>query len=163
MNINISSTNMNVTNNINDTIFGNRQTDNTDSVADMLQIFDDTASSPAMGSTSVSGGGYQGFSESSAEFADKLAAKAQLAKDNLVNLFNRLTVSDVKEMDKSGLGNINDDDVDKVLNVVEEIKIMLATYCRDYIPTGDVDIEEIKEFTGNAGMAAKVMKKFSKK
>ena len=59
MNINISSTNMNVTNNINDTIFGNRQTDNTDSVADMLQIFDDTASSPAMGSTSVSGGGYQ--------------------------------------------------------------------------------------------------------
>lgn len=161
MNINISSTNMNVTNNINDTIFGNRQTDNTDSVADMLQIFDDTVSSPAMGSTSVSGGGYQGFSESSAEFADKLAVKAQLAKDNLVNLFNRLTVSDVKEMDKSELGNINDDDVDKVLNVVEEIKIMLATYCRDYIPTGDVDMEEIKEFTGNAGMAAKVMKKFS--
>lgn len=91
----------------------------------------------------------------------QLQEKALVAKENLTNLINKLTTTDVKELDNMGLDSINDKDVDKVINVVEEIKIMLATYCEDYIPTGDIDIDAIKEFTGNAGLAAKVIKKLS--
>lgn len=123
----------------------------------------------------VTGGDYKAFSHTTVNsgvgicnegvenFEKELRDKALIAKENLTSLFNKLTTTDVKEIDgQTGLASINDKDADEVINVVEEIKIMLATYCEDYIPTGDVDIDAVKEIAGSAGLAAKVIKKLSK-
>ena len=126
---------------------------------DILGVMAPSTPMPNMTSTVVNSGKVE-MGADARSFESELKSKAELAKANLTTLFNKLTTTDIKALDEENMGSLTDKEVDKVVNVVEEIKIMLAAYCKDYIPTGNVDIDEIKEVTGNAGMAAKVIKKF---
>ena len=163
MNMNINTSNMNIGPRLGETIMslGAAKSEASSNTADILGVLDN-GEMPASGmtSTTVATAGIVEGATDIKSLESELASKAQLAKANLTNLFNKLTTSDVKAMDENKLSSLDDEEVDKVVNVVEEIKIMLATYCKDYIPTGNIDVDEIKEITGNASMAAKVIKKF---
>lgn len=91
---------------------------------------------------------------------ESIMSDAQVAKDNLKALFNKLSGAETVAMDEDGW-HINDMDTDEILTVVDRIKIMLATYCDDYqVMSGDVDKELIAEEVGDA-LASKISQKLS--
>lgn len=89
---------------------------------------------------------------------EQLKNSAQASKENLKALFNKMSGADCAKMEEEGY-NLNDLDAEKLVDVVDRIKIILATYCEDYKPTGDLDLSEIKEVVGSTSMANQVAAK----
>lgn len=119
------------------------------------------AAGQPMNSTDVSKNFLSVIGEGLTSVEDALKVDAQIAKDNLKALFNKLSGPEAAAMDADGFC-INDMDSEEILTVVDRIKIMLATYCEDYqLISGDIDMEQIKEVVGDAGLAAKVSSKLS--
>lgn len=124
-------------------------------------IFDNTTVSSAekMSSTKVDGKGLASMMEDAGSVEEQLKNSAAAAKDSLKALFNKMTGTDCVQMDEDGY-DLNDMDAKDIVTVVDRIKIMLATYCKDYEATGEpVDISEIKSVVGNTGMANQVASK----
>lgn len=124
-----------------------------------LQIVESMAVNHGFSKVGVNTMGVDAMPEG-ADFASVIKSQASLVKDNMTNIMNKLSISDVKKMDEEGEG-YNEKDVDEVVDVVKRIKIMLATYCDDYIPMGSLDVEDVKGECDSAMLAAKVMKKLS--
>jgi hypothetical protein len=119
------------------------------------------AGSQPMNSTDVTKSAIGQIRDSLTDVEDALKADAQVAKDNLKALFNKLSGAEAVAMDEDGW-DLNDMDSDEILTVVDRIKIMLATYCDNYqIMSGDIDTDLIEEAVGDAGLAAKVSQKLS--
>ncbi len=138
----------------------NTRTDTIGNGTDLMKVFDDIkAGTQTMSSTNVNKGMIVSSADTVAAMEEALKAKAEIAKDNLTTLFNKLETMDAKAISEDE--GINDVDADKVVSVVEEIKIMLATYCENYVPTGSLDVDAIKEVVGNTAMAMKVINKLS--
>ncbi len=136
------------------------RTDTVSNSTDMMKIFEDVdQGNGAMSSTSVNKGLIVSGSDTVAALEENLKAKAELAKANLTTLFNKLSTMDAEAISESE--DINDIEVDKMVSVVEEIKIMLATYCENYIPFGDIDVEAIKEVVGSTSLAMSVINKLN--
>lgn len=90
---------------------------------------------------------------------EQLKESAENAKGSLNALFKKLSGADCVKLDEDGYG-LNDTKPEKIITVVERIKIMLATYCEDYQVMGSsVDMDEIKEVVGSTGLASKVADK----
>lgn len=101
--------------------------------------------------------------ESLTSIEEQLKLDAAVAKDNLKALFNKLSGADVVEFGKDGV-NLNDMEVEDIVTVVDEIKIMLATYCEDYVPMGSsIDTDTIRQVAGNEGAAQNISSKISEK
>jgi len=94
------------------------------------------------------------------DFEDELKSMAEFAKENVQNLVDKLTISDTKGLEKEGV-DIRDEEIDEAVNVVERIKIMLSTYCEDYVPTGSIDIADLENSLGDTSLKAKVVKKLN--
>lgn len=114
-----------------------------------------------MNSTDVSRNFMSVVGEGLSSVEEALKEDAQVARDNLKALFNKLSGPEAAAMDEDGF-HINDMDSEEILTVVDRIKIMLAAYCENYqAMSGDISSEQIKEAVGDAGLAAKVSAKLS--
>lgn len=114
-----------------------------------------------MNSVDISKNGVSGISDSITSVEEALKNDAQVAKDNLKALFNKLSGAEAVVMDEDGW-DINDLDEEEILTVVDRIKIMLATYCEDYqVMAGNIDSDAIKEAVGDNALASKISKKLS--
>lgn len=114
-----------------------------------------------MNSTDVSKNFMSIVGEGLSNVEEALKVDAQMAKDNLKALFNKLSGPEAAAMDEDGF-HINDMDSKEILTVVDRIKIMLAAYCENYqVMSGDISSEQIKEAVGDAGLAAKISQKLS--
>lgn len=93
---------------------------------------------------------------------DQIKNSADTAKMSFKALVSKVTDTDSVKMDEDGYG-LNDMTSDKMITVVDRIKIMLATYCEDYQPvdvTG-VSTDEIQQVVGSAAMANHVENKLT--
>jgi len=107
-------------------------------------------------STQVDSKGLAALMDEDNSVTEDLKNSAQTAKGSLKALFNKMSGADCVQMDEDGY-NLNDMSPDKIVTVVDRIKIMLATYCDDYQTTDDnIDISKIKQVVGNTGMANQV-------
>lgn len=114
-----------------------------------------------MNSVDVSNNRIGSLSDSITSVEEALKNDAQVAKDNLKALFNKLSGAEAVVMDEDGW-DINDLDDEEILTVVDRIKIMLAAYCEDYqVMSGDIDTDAIKEAVGDNALASKISKKLS--
>lgn len=92
---------------------------------------------------------------------EQLKQSAQTAMGSLDALFKKLSGADCVKLDEEGYG-LNDTDPEKIVTVVERIKIMLAAYCEDYQLTGQsVDMDKVKQVVGSAGLANAAADKLS--
>lgn len=130
----------------------------------VIGAFEDVFFSAAnpMKTTGVTKNTFSGVSERVAAIEEALKCDAQVAKDNLKALFNKLSGAEAVAMGEDGW-DLNDMDSEEILTVVDRIKIMLATYCEDYqLMSGDVDKDLIEEAVGgDAALAAKISQKLS--
>ena len=107
-------------------------------------------------STQVDSKGLAALMDEGSCVTDELKNSAEAAKSSLKALFNKMSVADCVQMDKDGF-NLNEMSPDKIVTVVDRIKIMLATYCEDYQATDDnIDISKIKQVVGSTAMANQV-------
>lgn len=125
---------------------------------------DKTASAAAFESCAVSGLGQVTNTQSAAQSAkaliqeaddvlEQLKQSAETAKGSLDALFKKLSGADCVKLDEEGYG-LNDTEPEKIVTVVERIKIMLATYCEDYQVTGqNIDMDKVEQVAGSAGLA----------
>lgn len=97
---------------------------------------------------------YEGEAPAENEFAGQLAA----IKQQLDTMINQMSGDDYAAMHAEGI-RITSSDMERLVTVVEEIKIRLAAYCEDYTPVGGVSTEDLEAVLGSAGMAAAVSKK----
>ena len=92
---------------------------------------------------------------------EQLKQSASDAQGSLKALVRKLSGMDCVKLDEDGYG-LNDTEPDKIVTVVERIKIMLATYCDGYEPAGqDIDIDDVKAVVGNTAAAGAIADKFS--
>lgn len=90
---------------------------------------------------------------------EQVQVSAQAAKDSLKALFKKMDGSAPVLMDENGY-NINDMEPEEVVNVVERIQIMLATYCDDYNGTiSNIDSDKIEAVTGNKASTQQILEK----
>ena len=107
-------------------------------------------------STQVDSKGLAALMDEGSCVTDELKNSAEAAKSSLKALFNKMSVADCVQMDEDGF-NLNEMSPDKIVTVVDRIKIMLATYCEDYQATDDnIDISKIKQVVGSTAMANQV-------
>lgn len=97
---------------------------------------------------------YEGETPSENEFASQLAA----IKQQLDTMINEMSKDDYMAMHADGI-RITSSDMERLVTVVEQIKIRLAAYCDDYRPVGGIDTKDLEEVLGSAGMAAAVSRK----
>lgn len=103
----------------------------------------------------------QSLMQEADDVLEQLKVSAESAKGSLDALFKKLSGADCVELDKDGY-SLNDTKPEKIVTVVERIKIMLATYCDDYNVTGSpVSTDEIEQVVGSASLASKVANKFN--
>ena len=92
---------------------------------------------------------------------EQLKQSATDAQGSLKALVKKLSGMDCVKLDEDGYG-LNDTEPEKIVTVVERIKIMLATYCENYEPVGqDIDIDDVKAVVGNTAAAGAIADKFS--
>ena len=92
---------------------------------------------------------------------EQLKQSASDAQGSLKALVRKLSGMDCVKLDEDGYG-LNDTEPDKIVTVVERIKIMLATYCDSYEPAGqDIDMDDVKAVVGNTAAAGAIADKFS--
>lgn len=125
---------------------------------------DKTASAAAFESCAVSGLGQVTNTQSASQSAkaliqeaddvlEQLKQSAETAKGSLDALFKKLSGADCVKLDEEGYG-LNDTEPEKIVTVVERIKIMLAAYCEDYQATGqNIDMDKVEQVTGSVGLA----------
>lgn len=102
-----------------------------------------------------------GLTDEADDVLEQLRTSAQTAQGSLDALFKKLSGADCVKLDEEGFG-LNDVNPEKLVTVVERIKIMLAAYCEDYQVTGgSIDVDDIKEVVGSTAMAQQVADKFS--
>jgi len=107
-------------------------------------------------STQVDSKGLVALMDDGSSVTDDLKNSAEAAKNNLKALFNKMSGADCVQMDEDGF-NLNDMSPEKIVTVVDRIKIILATYCDDYQAKGDtIDISKIKQVVGSAGIANQI-------
>ena len=157
--MNLSAVNLNIseetfkTNSIN--IKSNTSKANSKEVDKLFQNADVTSPEKTT-STQVDSKGLAALMDDGGTVTDEIKNSAQAAKESLKALFNKMSGADCVQMDEDGF-NLNDMTADKIVTVVDRIKIMLATYCDDYQATGDnIDISKIKQVVGNTGMVNQV-------
>lgn len=97
---------------------------------------------------------YEGETPAENEFASQLAA----IKQQLDTMINQMSGDDYAAMHADGVC-ITSSDMERLVTVVEEIKIRLAAYCEDYRPVGGVDAKDLESVLGSAGLAAAVSRK----
>lgn len=97
---------------------------------------------------------YEGEAPAENEFASQLAA----IKQQLDTMINQMSGDDYAAMHADGV-SITSSDMERLVTVVDQIKIRLAAYCEDYHPTGGIDTKDLEEVLGSAGMAAAVSRK----
>lgn len=125
---------------------------------------DKTAAAAAFESCAVSGLGQVTNTQSAAQSAkalmqeaddvlEQLKQSAETAKGSLDALFKKLSGADCVKLDEEGYG-LNDTEPEKIVTVVERIKIMLAAYCEDYQVTGQsIDMDKAEQVTGSVALA----------
>lgn len=87
------------------------------------------------------------------EIIEQLKQSAETAQGSLDALFKKLSGADCVKLDEEGFG-LNDTEPEKIITVVERIKIMLAAYCEGYQMTGQsIDMDKVKEVVGSASLA----------
>lgn len=92
---------------------------------------------------------------------EQLKESAENAQGSLKALFKKLSGADCVRLDEDGYG-LNDTEPEKIITVVERIKIMLAAYCDNYDAAGmDIDAAEAEKVVGSVSMANKVVSKLS--
>lgn len=141
-------------------LFGKKETERTKQAVAAFesQVF---VNGQPMSSTDVSKNFMSVIGEGLSSVEDTLKADAQIAKDNLKALFNKMSVTQASAMDEDGY-HINDMDSEEILTVVDRIKIMLATYCENYqVISGDISRDQIEEAVGDIGLTEKISKKLS--
>ncbi|SEW30285.1 DUF6240 domain-containing protein [[Clostridium] fimetarium] len=107
-------------------------------------------------STQVDSKGLAALMDEGSCVTDELKNSAEAAKSSLKALFSKMSVADCVQMDEEGF-NLNEMSPDKIVTVVDRIKIMLATYCEDYQVTDEnIDISKIKQVVGSTAMANQV-------
>lgn len=95
---------------------------------------------------------------------EQIKSDAQVAKDNLKALFNKLSGAEAVKLDEEGF-DLNEIDEEELVTVVDRIKIMLAAYNENYQQfAGAFHIadEDSLEAAGVGNMAAKVAMQLSK-
>ena len=97
---------------------------------------------------------YEGETPAENEFASQLAA----IKQQLDTMINQMSGDDYAAMHADGVC-ITSSDMDRLVTVVEQIKIRLAAYCEDYHPVGGIDTKDLEDVLGSAGLAAAVSRK----
>lgn len=97
---------------------------------------------------------YEGETPAENEFASQLAA----IKQQLDMMINEMSKDDYMAMHADGI-RITSSDMERLVTVVEQIKIRLAAYCEDYRPVGGIDTQDLEDVLGSAGMAAAVSRK----
>lgn len=97
---------------------------------------------------------YDGETSEENEFASQLAA----IKQQLDAMINEMSGDDYAAMHAEGI-SITSSDMERLVTIVDEIKIRLAAYCDDYNPVGGVSKEDLESVLGSAGMAAAVSRK----
>lgn len=97
---------------------------------------------------------YEGETLAENEFASQLAT----IKQQLDTMINEMSGDDYMTMHADGI-SITSSDMERLVTVVERIKIRLAAYCEDYHPVGGIDTKDLEEVLGSAGMAAAVSRK----
>lgn len=118
-----------------------------------------------MGSTTSTSNQKQGVASmmksEGEEVIEQIKESATNAKGSLSALYKKLSGADCVSLEEDGYG-LNDTKPEKIVTVVERIKIMLATYCEDYKLTGmSVSSDDIKEILGSTAMAASVANKLN--
>ncbi len=92
---------------------------------------------------------------------DEVNKRIAEVKAKLDELVNYMTGKDYEDLKKEG-HKIDAYDVEKIVTVIDQIKVKLAAYCDDYRdPMGDSDIEMVASVIGSAGMAQSVASKMN--
>lgn len=114
-----------------------------------------------MGQTGVSKGSYGEIAESLSTIEEELKVNAQVAKDNLKALFNKLSGAETEELTEKGF-DINDMEDEELLDVVDRIKIMLAAYNENFQAfAGALNMPSDAAVAADGNLAAKVAKSLS--
>ncbi|MCM1307065.1 MAG: DUF6240 domain-containing protein [Butyrivibrio sp.] len=86
---------------------------------------------------------------------ESLKQQAEILKDNLSAIFNKMDTGAAVQMDEDGI-DINNTDAEKIVTVVEQIQIKLAMYCEDFEASVDIDAEAVKQVIGDGAAAFKI-------
>lgn len=86
---------------------------------------------------------------------ESLKQQANILKDNLSAIFNKMDTGVAVEMDEDGI-DINNTDAEKIITVVEQIQIKLAMYCEDFEASVDIDADAVKQVIGDGAAAYKI-------
>lgn len=97
---------------------------------------------------------YEGEKKKENEFDSQLAA----IKEQLDIMINQMSGNDYAAMQVEGV-SITSSEMEKLVTVVDQIKVRLAAYNDDYQPAGDISKEDLEAVLGSAGMAAAVSRK----
>lgn len=90
---------------------------------------------------------------------ESMKEQAQVLKNNLEVIFNKMDSGAVVQIDEDGI-DINNMEADKVVTVVEQIQIKLAMYCDDFEATVSLDADEVKAVIGAGAAAYQLADKF---
>lgn len=91
---------------------------------------------------------------------ENLKAQADILKDSLSAIFNKMGTGSVVEMNGNGV-DINNTEADKLVTVVEQIQIKLAMYCDDFQSTVNIDSEAVASVIGQGAAAFSVSRKMT--
>lgn len=107
-----------------------------------------------MSDESKAAGIYEGEAQTENEFASQL----QTIQQQLNAMINEMSGEDCAGLHGQGI-SITSSDMEKLVTVVDEIKVRLAAYSENYVPTGDIDQADLEAVLGSAGMAAEIARK----
>lgn len=92
-------------------------------------------------------------------YEEQIKNEAELIKNNLKALYNSMSCGKYAKMTGDGI-DVNNMEIKDIVTVVDRIKIMLATYCKDAnISADDINVEDIKKVLGSSVNVYKVAKK----
>lgn len=135
----------NTIDNVNKTVSGKALTDAVSFGSSFMNFF-----SKEIENTSVLGDSEQAL--------ENLKAQANVLRDNLGAIFNKMGTGSVVKMDEDGV-DINNTEVDKMVTVVEQIQIKLAMCCDDFEATVTIDSSTVESVIGQGAAAVTVSKK----
>ena len=91
---------------------------------------------------------------------ENLRAQADVLRDCLSAIFNKMGTGSVVEMNENGV-DINNTEADKLITVVEQIQIKLAMCCDDFQSTVNIDSETVASVIGQGAAAFSVSRKMT--
>lgn len=99
------------------------------------------------------GNTYESLLKEADDVKGQIMASASTAKLSLKALMMKLSGSEAVRIDEDGF-NLTDASEDKMVNIIEKIRIELAMHCDDYVAYGNgVSKDAIESVAGSAGMA----------